>query len=242
MAVNSEGLLAVTDDTDECVHLLSKDGALVRSIGRGVLSRDLRGVAFDRKGNVWVADYDNNNVVNLSQKDDLLQTINHAGSDELHHPTGVAVSQEGLICVCDYGSNCVSVYDEEGKFLFTFRLPGSDPGYKPYDVTFGSDGLVYVTDEENDRVCVWSKEGTFERDFDTMYTPTCIAATNDNHLVITSKSSATVMVYTVEGDLVHEFDRRGSEPGSFETLFDICIDDNGLVFVADFGNYHIYVF
>ena len=242
VAVNSEGLLAVTDDIDECVHLLSKDGALVRSIGREVLSDDLMSVAFDRKGNVWVADWNNHNVVKLSQKGDLLQTIHHAGSDELYHPSSVSVSQEGLICVCDYGNNRVPVYDEEGKFLFTFGLPEGDTGYSPYDVTLGSDGLVYVTDTVNNRVCVWCKEGTFKREFDTKYAPTCIAATIDNHLVITSRDSDTVMVYTLEGDLVHEFGGRGSDPGSFDQLFGICIDDNGLAFVADFDNNRIQAF
>ena len=56
VAVNSEGLLAVTDDGYRCVHLLSKDGALVRSIEEGELGGDLGGVAFDVKGNIWVAD------------------------------------------------------------------------------------------------------------------------------------------------------------------------------------------
>ena len=242
VAVNSEGLLAVTDDTERSVHLLSKDGALVRSIGRGLLSDDLRGVAFDLKGNVWVADLNNHNVVKLSQKGDLLQTIHHEGSDELYHPYGVAVSQDGLVCICDYGNCRVLVYDEEGKFLFTFGLPRSGPGYRPYDVTFGSDGLVYVTDAMNTRVCVWNKEGTFKREFDTKSTPTYIAATSDNHLVITSHGSATVMVYTLKGDLVHEFGRRGSDPGSFEQLFGICIDDNGLAFVADWANNRIQAF
>ena len=37
VAVNSEGLLAVTEYSNKCVHLLSKEGELVRSIGKGVL-------------------------------------------------------------------------------------------------------------------------------------------------------------------------------------------------------------
>ena len=68
MAVNSEILLAVTDCTNKCGHVLSKDGALVRSVGGGVLSQDLFGGAYDLKGNVWVADRDNHNVVNLPQE------------------------------------------------------------------------------------------------------------------------------------------------------------------------------
>ncbi len=62
---------------------------------------------------------------------------------------------------------------------------------------------------------MWSKEGSFQRDFKTKYAPTYIAATSDNHLLITSGTSNTVMVYTLGGQLVHEFGGRGSDPGRF---------------------------
>ena len=94
---------------------------------------------------------------------------------------------------------------------------------------------MYVTDVGNRRVCVWSKEGTFKRDFNPKYAPTCIAATSDNHLVITSYWSDTVMVYTLEGELVHEFGWRGSDPGRFNGPLGY-VDDDGLVYVADGGS------
>ena len=189
VAVNSEGLLAVTDDTNRCVHL-SKDGALVRSIGKGVLDSWLPGVAFDGKGNVWVTEWDNHQVRKLSQDGRLLQTLRYAcsRSDGFNHPMGVSVSTEGLIYICDHDNHRVTVHDEDGKFLFSFGSKGSGPGCfnRPLDITFGSDGLAYVIDEGNYRVCVWLKKGTFKRDFKTKYSPTSIAATSDNHLVITS--------------------------------------------------------
>ena len=65
---------------------------------------------------------------------------------------------------------------------------------------------MYVTDRTNSRVCVWFKECSFQRGFKTKYAPTYIAATGDNHLLITcSCVPNTVMVYTLEGQLVHEF-------------------------------------
>ena len=247
MAVNSEGLLAVTDQENYCVHLLNKEGALVRYIGEGVLRGvDLSGVAFDLKGNVWATDKGYNSVFKLSQDDRLLQTIDHAGTEGGHfsHPRGVSVSPEGLIYICDWGNHRITVHDEEGKFLFTFGSKGSGPGCfnGPRDVTFGSDGLVYATDVGNRRVCVWSKDGTFQRYFQTKCTPTYIAATSDNHVLITSFSSQTVMVYTLEGQLVHEFGGKGSDTGRFGRPLGICVDDNGLVCVADCENRCVQVF
>ena len=246
VAVNSKGLLAVADVENVCVHLLSKDGALVRSIGGGVLSGNLGGVAFDLRGNVWVADVDKHKVIKLSQSGLFLRTIFGAGFKSNHFccPCGVEVSSESLIYICDRDNHCVTVCDEEDKFLFTFGSKGSGPGCfdRPLDLTFGSDGLVYVTDEGNDRVCVWCKEGTFKRDFKTMYIPTCIAATSDNHLVITSCASDNVTVYTLEGELVNEFGGRGSDPGSFNGPEGLCVDDEGLVYVADRRNNCVQVF
>ena len=72
VAVNSDGLLAVTDEVNKCIHLLTKEGVLVRSIGKGMLGGLLPGVVFDLKGNIWVTEWDNNKVVKLSQDGRLL--------------------------------------------------------------------------------------------------------------------------------------------------------------------------
>ena len=246
VTVNSEGLLAVTDCAEKCIHLLRKEGAVVRSIGKGVLGGSLRGITFDLKGNVWVADKGNNKVLKLSQDGRLLQTIDHARSksDHFNRPDGVSVSPDGLVYICDSGNHRVAVHDEEGMFMFAFGSKGSGPGCfdGPRDVAFGSDGFVYVTDVENRRVCVWSKEGSFQRNFKTKYAPTYIAATGDNHLLITSCTSNTVMVYTLGGQLVHEFGGRGSDPGRFKGPCGICVDDSGAVYVADCFNSCVQVF
>ena len=89
---------------------------------------------------------------------------------------------------------------------------------------------------------MWSKEGSFQRDFKTKYVPTGIAATGDNHLLITSLDSNTVMVYMLGGQLVHEFGGYGSDPGRFNVPDGICVDDSGAVYVADYGNSRVQVF
>ena len=141
VAVNSDGLLAMTDDGNMCVHLLRKKGALVRSVGNRVLGSDfLGGITFDLEGNVWVADTGNSEVLKFSQDGQLLQTIDHAGSkrDHYNYPLGVSISPEGLVYICDSDNHRVTVHDEEGMFLFAFGSKGSGPGCfdEPCDVAF----------------------------------------------------------------------------------------------------------
>ena len=246
IAVNSDGLLAVTDGVNRCVHLLTNDGTLVRSIGEGVLGGVLHGVSFNLKGNVWVTDYDNNKVVKLSQDGQLLQAIHHAGSenDKLSQLHGVSVSAAGLIYICDYGNNRITVHDDESKFLFAFGSEGSGPECldRPADIAFGSNGLVYVADFGKKCVSVWSTEATFMTNFYTKYAPTSIVVTSDDHLLITSFLSYAVMVYTLEGELIHQFRAQGSDPGRFNRPWGICVDDNELVYVVDCENDCVQVF
>ena len=60
--------------------------------------------------------------------------------------------------------------------------------------------------------------------------------------MITSFTSDTVMVYTLGGQLVHEFGGYGSDPGRFRGPLGICVDDSGLVYVVDLYNRRVQVF
>ena len=244
--MSTEGLLAVTDGEYHCIHLLTKEGTLVRSIGKGMLGISLFGLAFDLQGNLWVTDCVNNKIVKLSQNGQLAKAIHRTGSEGVHfcNPLGVTVSPEGLVYTCDSNNHRVTVHNEDGNFQFAFGRQGSAPRCfdRPEDIAFGSDGFAYVADVGNKRVGVWSKDGTFKRDFKTKCTPYHIAATSDNHLVILSRAHNTVMVYTLDGQLIHQFGTKGSQPGMFNNCWGICIDSSGLVYIADGFNKRVQVF
>ena len=50
------------------------------------------------------------------------------------------------------------------------------------------------------------------------------------------------MVYTLGGQLVHEFGGSGFDPEKVEGLTGICVDDSGAVYVADYSNKLVQVF
>lgn len=244
--MKDDGLLAVADDESKCVHLFANDGTLVRSIGEGLLGAFVPGIAFDMTGNILMTDCGNNKVVKLSQDGQIIQVISHTSRERnrFNCLRGISVSPDGLIYICDHGNHRVTVHDDEGKFQFAFGSKGSGPRCfnGPHDIAFGPDGLVYITDLWNKRVCVWMKNGRFLRYFKTTYNTLCIAATSDNHLLITARLSDVVMVYTVEGKLLHEFGGFGEVPGTFCAALGICVDGRGTVYVADSENNRVQVF
>ncbi len=233
------GLLPVTDNTNTCVHLVHWGGPLGKECLGAIC---IYGAAFDLKGSVWVCDIANN-ILKLSRCRPL-QDIRQVGDGRFKFPCFMSVSSEGQIYTCDSGNDRVTVHDEEGKYQFTFGSKGSGPGCfdLPRDITFGSDGLAYVTDVGNKTIYVWLMKGTFKGDFKPKHAPRCIAATGDNHLLITSFFSHTVMVCTLDGQLVHEFGGSGSDPGKFNGPCGICVNNDGLVYVADRSNRHVQVF
>lgn len=102
----------MTDDANpSAVHLLTKEGKFVKSIGKGLLGSVLLGVAFDLNGNVWVTDSESNKVFKFSQDGWILQTLRHTGStrEYFNYPSGVSVSQKGLLYICDRYNHRVTV-------------------------------------------------------------------------------------------------------------------------------------
>ena len=89
---------------------------------------------------------------------------------------------------------------------------------------------------------MWSKVGTLKREFKSNCPLTCIAATSDSHLLISSYDSNTVMVYTLEGQLIRLIGAKGNQQGRFNRCWGICIATSGLVYVADCFNKRVQVF
>ena len=176
-------------------------------------------------------------------KGELLRAIDRGRTT--FRPLGVIVSPEadGHIYICDGATHCVCVFDVKGKSLFSFGSHGSgDECFDcPRDLCFASDGLLYITDVDNSRICVYDKHGKFIRKFPTTCKPTCIDATDCEHLIISSAPSHKVMIYTTGGKLVVVFGKRGNELGEFVNPSGVSVDSDDLVYIGDCLNFRIQV-
>ena len=135
------------------------------------------GIATDKKGNVYVADYGNHRIRMISA-DGNVKTLAGSGKQgnadgaalaaEFSFPQGLAVDPlSGDVLVADYGNECIRMLSPETGIVSTVAgtgEPGFDDGDKatfnqPRGVACDGKGNVYLADRGNHAVRIISREG-----------------------------------------------------------------------------------
>ncbi len=135
-------------------------------------------LAFDRSGNLWVTDTDNNRVLEFSPPFATGMTASlvigqssfttyegATSSSGLYYPAGIAFDSSGNLWVADSGNSRVLEFKAPltsgmsaslvlGQSGFTTSLPGASASriYSPFSLAFDISGNLWVADSGNSRV------------------------------------------------------------------------------------------
>ena len=127
IAVNSEGLIAVTDFGGHCILLYNAKGEYQRELGshgenEGQFNEP-SDIIFINDDEVLVADGSNNRIQQFNVKTgNFVKSFGKqgTGAGEFNFPIGVCMNDSGKIVVTDIGNNLVQVLTEHGEHLLTF--------------------------------------------------------------------------------------------------------------------------
>ncbi|XP_041984826.1 RING finger protein nhl-1-like isoform X2 [Aricia agestis] len=224
--MKSLGEIYVTDKWKHCIHVFSKEGEFIRSIGqkgsRVGMFRSPEGIATDNAQHlIYVVDTGNDRVQVIQPDgkyvDQFGVAMRHQTSQassvwetkqvlctELNAPTSVAVTNDRVI-ILDSGNRRVKVYNKQDKNKIA---------------EFGSLG---------------NRKGQFRQ-------PEVLAVDPMGFILVGDSGNCRVQVFKPNGQLVRVFGRLGTEPGKFGWISGIHVTKQLDVIVSDTKNHSVNFF
>ncbi len=168
IVVGKNGIVYISDYTNDTIYTFTVDGKYLDSIGTSGFGEGQfygpASLALDNNNNLYVIDSGNMRVEKFSEAGDFLLAFGKRGDaeGEFDHPSGIAVDYSGKIYIADHGKRAIYVYDESGNFITILKnvqLTG------PYGISFADDNTLIV----NDGTKIWSYDLLYStwREIDT---------------------------------------------------------------------------
>ncbi|XP_026742559.1 RING finger protein nhl-1-like [Trichoplusia ni] len=224
--MKSLGEIYVTDKWKHCIHVFSKDGEYLRSIGqkgsRAGMLRSPEGIATDNTTQlIYVVDTGNDRVQVFQPDGKVVDQIGvgtkHQASvaasiwetkevlcTELNAPTSVAVTNDRVI-VLDSGNRRVKVYNKHDKSKI---------------IEFGSTG---------------QRKGQFRQ-------PEVLAVDPLGYILVGDSGNCRIQVFKPSGQLVRVFGGLGTQPGKFGWISGIHVTKQLDIIISDTKNHNVNFF
>ncbi|HEY3946162.1 MAG TPA: 6-bladed beta-propeller [Solirubrobacteraceae bacterium] len=194
--IDTSGNVWDTDSGNNRIEKFSATGTFIEAIGWGVSNSEAKlevctasckaGIAGSGNGqfhepggltfsgsNLYVADYANNRVEELSSTGSYLSQFGSPGNGggQFKGPEPIATDAAGNVYVVDTGQDRVEEFSASGTFIATFGSQGNGEGQlaDPEGISINSAGDVYISDATNNRIEEWVPANQAAHDTQTIY-------------------------------------------------------------------------
>ncbi len=209
------------------------------------------GMAVDKDNNIYVADWNNDNIQKFSSSGTFLKRFGQDDKENwIRKPVGIALHGD-VIYVSEFGNHSIWIFTRDGGYKGRFGQIGRGPGQLlyPRGITVDSNGNIYVADYRNGRVQKYGPDGTYlqqvvYKDSSTGKTsnPRGILIDHEDNLYITFTGEDMVAKYDSGLNLLFLFGKKGTGPGQFVGPRYIAEDSDGNLCISDYLNNRIVQF
>ena len=167
IAVNSKGLIVVTDWNGHCILTFDKEGKYLRKFGsKGGNAGQFNhpaGVTYLNDDHILVTDEYNHRIQQFNvHTGNFVKAFGKQGTGEgeLKHPGGVCMDGEGRVAVADYNNNRIQVFTKNGEPVFTFGDSDSEKLSCPTGCIF-HENMFIACDSKNSCLKIFDRSGKF---------------------------------------------------------------------------------
>lgn len=164
VALDTRGMLYVSDSSLRRIFVYDRKGKSVRKIGSDALLQRPTGIAIDpSSGRLYVVDTLAHAIKVFSLDGSFLFSMGKRGKGEgaFNYPTAITLDKDGNLYINDSMNFRVQIFKPDGTFSGLFGKHGDGTGEfsNPKGVALDSEGHIYVTDAIFDRVQVFNTAG-----------------------------------------------------------------------------------
>ena len=251
VAVNEQDEIAVSDTSNQKIHLFKSDGTHIKSFGgegtqQGEFKRPA-GIAF-HNNNIIVAEQGNPSVQQVSKQGQYLSHFGEKGSldHQFNYCNGLSINSDDNILVADSDNKLVKMFSAGGQFLSKFGTEGSF--IRPFHC-IQHDNYLIVSDKGDHSVKLFDRKGNFLYKFGkkgNVYgkfnEPHCLFVNKAGHLMVCDTGNHRIQVFDLSGKFVAKFGKKGSGMGEFNTPVSAAVLSDGKIIVTDFFNHRVQLF
>jgi DNA-binding beta-propeller fold protein YncE len=256
LTVAPDGNLWVMDGLRNQFQILSPDGNFLEHWGTAgtdpgqfILTDGIYpfgAVAFDRAGNLYVADTGNFRIQKFAPDRSFILAWGRKGKGdgEFLWPDTLAIDQQGNVYVLDGGRDDIQVFDANGAYLRTIGAYGTANGHFMFPDNGGlvidTTGNLWVADNSNQRIQELSPEGEFLKTISSyglspgkLVSPNGVAVDEAGHVFVVDTASAGVrlQLFSSAGAFLGAWSKTGGHLSEMDSL---ALDDKGDVYVTDY--------
>ncbi|XP_064643367.1 tripartite motif-containing protein 2-like [Lineus longissimus] len=187
IAVNSDGVVYVSDELSECVKMFNEHGCLVSRWGES-LFKNPAGIAINSEGNIVMSDAERCFISIHTPSGILLTKFTSRMLEDttVPNPYFLTVNADDNIIVSDSYNSCVKVFSKTGQPMYRF---GKGRLKCPRGIAVDQNGNILVVDSDNHRVLMFDPFGKYLCEIltrlDGLCYPMGLTLSKDDKLLIT---------------------------------------------------------
>ena len=206
---------------------------------------------YDRQKHIWIVDDDQHFINVFTNDGKLVKTIGEKGvpgrgPNNFNRPTDIAWLPDGTFFVADgYAGTRVAKFDRDGKFLMDWGRPPVDPNkpgpnefWSVHSIGISRDRRLFVADREHHRMQVFDENGKFLEMWPTGHDSAILAhiVTQDDYIWVSDWTTDRLIKYDLNGRYILDIGGHGPQPGQFDGVHQISVDQERNLYVTEVQN------